>query len=116
MNSKNIDDIKNRVELLFANRNMSINGILDQTGQILSEMTNLTTVVVGPNIEQEALKKIELLPISNSQALVLFVLTNGHVENKMFKINEDFAFNNLRISIDLFKPNLNLHMYLNPTL
>ncbi|AHF60617.1 hypothetical protein P344_00965 [Spiroplasma mirum ATCC 29335] len=106
MDSKNIDDIKNRIEGLFANRNMSINDILDQTGKILSEMTNLTTVVVGPNIEQESLKKIELLPISNDRAVVVFVLSNGHVENKIFVTNEDFSISDLKISIELFNDRL----------
>lgn len=106
MDEKNIDDIKNRIEVLFVDRNMSINDILDQTGQILSEMTNLTTVVVGPNFKEEMLKKIELLPISATQAVVVFVLTNGHVENKLFNIDENSSINDLQISVELFNSRL----------
>ncbi|UZQ29082.1 MAG: heat-inducible transcriptional repressor HrcA [Spiroplasma phoeniceum] len=106
MVEKNIDDIKNRIEALFINRNMSINDILDQTGQILSEMTNLTTVVVGPNFQEKLLKKIELLPISETQAVVVFVLTNGHIENKMFTINKNSSMNDLKISVELFNTRL----------
>ncbi len=97
MDKKNIDDIKDRIEALFVDRNMSINDILDQTGQILSEMTNLTTVVVGPNFKEEMLKKIELLPISATQAVVVFVLTNVHVENKLFNIDDNSSINDLQI-------------------
>ncbi len=106
MVEKNIDDIKNRIEALFVNRNMSINDILDQTGQILSEMTNLTTVVVGPNFQEELLKKIELLPISAIQAVVIFVLANGHVENKLFTIDENSSMDDLQISVELFNGRL----------
>ncbi len=106
MVEKNIDDIKNRIEALFVNRNMSINDILDQTGQILSEMTNLTTVVVGPNFQEELLKKIELLTISETQAVVVFVLTSGHVENKIFTIDTNSSMNDLKISVELFNTRL----------
>ncbi|AGM25408.1 heat-inducible transcriptional repressor HrcA [Spiroplasma chrysopicola] len=106
MHSKNIDDIKNRIELLFSNRNMTINDILDQTGQILSEMTNLTTVVVGPNFQEERLKKLELLPISDKQTLIIFVLSNGHVQNKLFTIDDNISIEDLQISIELFNTRL----------
>lgn len=106
MVEKNIDDIKNRINTLFISNNISINDVLDQIGKILSEMTNLITVIVGPNFKEKLLKKIELLPVSKTLAVVIFILTNGYIDNKMFIINKNSSINDLKISIELFNKRL----------
>lgn len=100
-----VDDIKTRLEILFANRNMAIEEVLNKTSEILSEMTKLTSLVIGPSLQQAELKKIELLPINDYSAVVVFILSNGHVENKMFNFSE-VSMHDLQTSITLFNDRL----------
>ncbi len=101
----NIDSIKQKIEKLFINRNLAIDDILDETSKILSKMTHLTTLVIGPNIKKEKLKKIDLLPLNKEKAVVIITLSNGHVENQIFNFSR-VSLKELSISVKLFNERL----------
>lgn len=97
--------LKQKIEAVFKNRSLVITEILNKTSDILSEMTNLISVVIGPNLNNDTLKKIELVSISNENALVLCITSNGHVQNKMFNIQET-SLSDLTIAIEIFNTRL----------
>ncbi|AGR40996.1 heat-inducible transcriptional repressor HrcA [Spiroplasma taiwanense] len=106
MKSNNIDDIKLQIEEIFKKRGASIDEILEQTSVILSEMTKLATIVATSNeLEELLLSKVELVPISNQKAIILFVLSNGQIQNKTISLDK-ISLEELRISIDLFNERL----------
>ncbi|WP_381415239.1 heat-inducible transcriptional repressor HrcA [Spiroplasma endosymbiont of Anurida maritima] len=106
MDKKNVDDLKVRIETIFEDRSLTIDDILNQTGEILSEMTNLATVVVDKNNLTNYIRKIEMLKISNTSAVVIFVLSSGHVENKTFVFNEENKIDDLKRSIEIINERL----------
>lgn len=65
-----------------------VSDILKHSCAILSEMTSLTTIMLGPDELEESLSQIQLIPINNSSAVCVFVTSNGHVEHKTFNIPE----------------------------
>lgn len=100
-----LEILKKKIAAVFNNRNLVITEILDKTSNILSEMTNLISIVTGPNLNEDTLKKIELIPISNDNALAICITSNGHVQNKMFNIQET-SLTDLTIAIDIFNTRL----------
>lgn len=98
-------ELKRKIAEVFENRNLVITEVLNKTSNILSEMTNLISVVIGPNLNEDTLKKIELVPISNDNALAICITSNGHVQNKMFNIQET-PLTDLTIAIDIFNTRL----------
>ncbi|WP_375317782.1 heat-inducible transcriptional repressor HrcA [Spiroplasma endosymbiont of Virgichneumon dumeticola] len=98
-------ELKRKIAEVFENRNLVITEVLNKTSNILSEMTNLISVVIGPNLHEDTLKKIELVPISNDNALAICITSNGHVQNKMFNIQET-PLTDLTIAIDIFNTRL----------
>ncbi|AXK51075.1 heat-inducible transcriptional repressor HrcA [Spiroplasma alleghenense] len=102
MSKENIDDIKERLNKIFEKRNASIVEVLDESSKILSEMTNLATVITStPNNGEAVLRKAELIPISTESAVVIFALSNGIVENKVFDL-KNVSLDDLQTAINLF--------------
>ncbi|WP_425377266.1 heat-inducible transcriptional repressor HrcA [Spiroplasma endosymbiont of Aleiodes alternator] len=100
-----LEILKKKIAEVFNNRNLVITEVLNKTSSILSEMTNLISIVTGPNINEDTLKKIELIPISNDNALTICITSNGHVQNKIFNIQET-SLTDLSIAIDIFNTRL----------
>ena len=65
-----------------------VSDILRHSCAILSEMTSLTTIMLGPDELEESLSQIQLIPINTNSAVCVFVTSNGHVEHKTFNIPE----------------------------
>lgn len=106
MNMQHDDnEIKRQLENIFANRQLAIGDVIEQTAEILSAMTNLITIVIDSNHQNDYLKKIELVPINNGNAVAIFISENGHVINKNFSI-KDVTLQDLVLSIELFNKRL----------
>ncbi len=60
--------------------------VLRQTNQIVSTMTNCASLVTGPQFGKSAFKHIQLVPLETGQALVVVVLENGIVQNKLLEV------------------------------
>ena len=63
-----------------------VSDVLKHSCAILSEMTSLTTIMLGPDELEETLSQIQLIPISPNSAVCVFITSNGHVEHKTFNI------------------------------
>ncbi len=106
MEKSEFSEAKVQIEKIFAQRNTTIDEVLEQTSQIISEMTNLASVVSVTQADGDvSLQRVELIPISDVNATVLFVLSNGTVQSKMYML-DSIPLNELQISINLFNERL----------
>lgn len=78
---------KNELKTIF-DSSKSVEDVLRESCAILSHMTNLTSVVLGPKADNERLINIHLVPINDVTCTVLFVTDSGYVENKTFVISK----------------------------
>lgn len=83
------DEVKNQVATLLGERHRSLNEIIQESCQMLSELTHLTTVALGPNSDYEKLQNITLVPLSEHSVTAIIVTDKGHVENKMFNVKNN---------------------------
>ena len=63
-----------------------VSDVLRHSCAILSEMTSLTTIMLGPDELEETLSQIQLIPININSAVCVFITSNGHVEHKTFNV------------------------------
>jgi heat-inducible transcriptional repressor len=82
-------EFKKEFQLILAKKSQSIEDVMDKSCQILSEMTNLATVVLGSDAEAEHLISISIVPLSTTAATAIFVTDKGYVENKTFVIRNE---------------------------
>ncbi|ATZ16406.1 heat-inducible transcription repressor HrcA [Entomoplasma freundtii] len=99
-------DLKKQLENLMDFRTHNIEKIIDQATNIISEMTELTAIVSMKDlVEENVLKKIDLIPLTQTTASVIFILSNGNIHKKVFNL-ENASLNDLAIAIKLFSDNL----------
>ncbi len=67
-------------------KTMHTDQIIDECCAIISNMTNLVSVVLGPNSEEESIAKVELIPLNNTTAIVVFITNSGYVEHKTLNV------------------------------
>ncbi len=79
------DESKKKIKYLVKNPSTQVGEVLKQACAILSEMTSLTSIMVGPDELDEELAKIQLIPINKNSAICVFITANGHIEHKTFK-------------------------------
>ena len=65
---------------------MHTDQIIDECCAIISQMTNLVSIVMGPDGSQESIAKIELIQLNSSTAIVIFVTNSGYIEHKTINI------------------------------
>lgn len=83
------DEVKNQVSVLLGDRHRSLNEIIQESCEILSELTHLTTVALGPNSDYEKLQNITLVPLTPHSVTAIIVTDQGHVENRMFNVKNN---------------------------
>jgi heat-inducible transcriptional repressor len=79
-------DFQKEFQSVLANKTSSMEDALSKSCQLLSEMTKMATVVLGPKADQECLVSIQFLPLNASQAMGIFITDSGYVEKKTFVI------------------------------
>lgn len=100
---RNIDDETNgffEFDEIF-DRDVDRDEIIKEAINLLSEATNCTAISLGPNAYHSKVKKIQLVPISGHQALILVITNFGYVESKQISISEDMDTEELIKVIDL---------------
>ena len=91
---------------LFSSHDIAINEIVKHGCEIISQMTNLTSVVLGPNSSNELLSKIQYIPLNNNSAVAVFVTSKGHVESKTFNVPNGTDVNEISTCIDILNDRL----------
>lgn len=82
------EGVKNSLQQVFRERHYSMDEIVKKSCDILSKMTSLTSVVLGPDSKCQRLQHIQLIPISERSAVAIFITDHGHTENKTFQFDE----------------------------
>lgn len=101
LKSNSVDSkLKNELKVVFDNTK-SVEDVLGESCKVLSNMTNLVSVYLGPNSSKERLISFQLIPISKTSATAIFVTDRGYVENKTFIFDKSVNLDDLAKSIKL---------------
>src|SRR5699024_9573496 len=57
-----------------------------QSASILSDLTNYTSIILGPEVFKTTLKQIQIISLSDQAAVAILVTSTGHVENRYFNV------------------------------
>ncbi len=75
-----------KLQIIFHNQSLELSDCLNQSLEIISEMTNYTSIVLGKASHENKLKQIEVVPTIGNQMIVIVVTDQGHVEHKMIEL------------------------------
>lgn len=107
LREKSIDeDFKYQMQSIFDKKVQSIQDVIKQSCEILSQMTNLASIVLGPSANNEHLVSVQIIPISQTSATCVFVTDQGYVENKTFLIDENVKLSDVENCVKLLNDRL----------
>ncbi len=72
---------------ILKNKSKSVEDVLSQSCEVLSEMTKMATVVLGPKANDERLVSIQIVKLTSNSAMGIFITDSGYVEKKTFVID-----------------------------
>ncbi len=78
------EEVKNALQTILDKKVKSVEEVMKEACQILSNMTDCAAGVLGSNASEERLIKVQVIPLSKNSATAVFVTDQGYVENKTF--------------------------------
>lgn len=106
MDDKRDEQVENALATVFTGRQSNLDQALKESMELLSQMTNLTTAVLGPAADSQNMKSIRLVKIDELRSLVIFETDQEHSESRLFNINDDLSFEDLEYTVNLFNQRL----------
>ena len=85
------DEQKEIIERESSKRIHEIQEVISHTSRLLSELTNLTSIVLGPQKGKSTFGKMHFLPYQPGQVILVIVKENGTVENHIVDIGENLT-------------------------
>ena len=77
-----------KLQIVFRNQQLALSDVITKSLQVISDITNYTTVVLGSTSHENLLKQIEVVPIDDASMIVIIVTDKGHVEHKNIKLQD----------------------------
>ena len=83
------EEFKREFQIILRKKSQSIEDVMDESCEILSQLSNNATVMLGPDANKENLVSVSMVLISPTAATAIFVTDRGYVENKTFVIRTE---------------------------
>lgn len=100
------EQLKYSLQQVLQGKIKSVEETIKASCEILSHMTNLVSVVLGPDEKEERLANVQLIPISEKTVTSVFVTDKGYVENKTFIVYDSVNIDDLIKCVQLINDRL----------
>lgn len=97
---------KNALQTVLSAKTKSVEEVVKESCEILSNMTHLASCVLGQSVDEERLVSIQVIPLGRSSATAVFVTDKGYVENKTFLIDESLKIDDVAKTVKLLNDRL----------
>ncbi len=94
------DDVL-KLQTIFNNNSLVLTDAISKSMEIITELTNYTSVVLGNNSSNNILNRIEVVPINANNIVALVVTDKGHVQHKNIYLEEEVNQDEIRQIVDL---------------
>jgi len=90
----------------FARKRDEVEQVIQETASILSQMTNYTSIILGPKVFESTLKHLQVIPLSERAAVVIFVTNTGHVEKRRISVPDGVSLSSIEKLVNLLNTKL----------
>lgn len=90
-----------KLQTLFHNKTMIVSDVIIKSMEIVSELTNYTTVVLGNASKNNLVTKVEVVPIDSKSLVAIVITDKGHIEHKNISFGQDVAVEEIKKTVDL---------------
>jgi len=90
-----------KLQTIFNNNSLVLDDYITKSMEIISEMTNLTAVVLGKSSKENCVSKIEVVPITEQSLIAIVITDKGHVEHRNILVRENVSLTDIKQTVDL---------------
>lgn len=90
-----------KLQTIFRNNALDVDDTIKKSIELISEITNYTSVVLGSTSSMNKLKKVEVVPLEEDSVLTIVITDKGHVEHKKIVFPTDVSVDEVRKTVDL---------------
>ncbi|SRR5690606_35653787 len=95
-----------KLKRLFTIQRDELEQVFQETAAILSKLTQYTTVILGPMVYEDRLRHLQVVSLSENNAVVVIVTDAGHVEKKRFTVPEKISLSSIEKLVNLLNHRL----------
>ena len=78
-----------KLQTLFSNKNLTVSDAITKCLEIISDITNYTSISLGKESDENVLRQINIIPLDEEKLVALVCTDKGIVKNKQFNISPD---------------------------
>jgi heat-inducible transcriptional repressor len=87
----NLDQLRNIIE----DKSSELDSVFKNSVRILSQFTKYTSFIVAPQLKQSVIKRIQLVPITDTKLLLLIILQSNIVKQVTFRMSSPIPFDQM---------------------
>ncbi|WP_277584542.1 heat-inducible transcriptional repressor HrcA, partial [Psychrobacillus antarcticus] len=95
-----------QIRSIFEERKVETEQIIRKSAEIISELTNYTSIMLGLDVRKHRVKRFSIVPLSSDSAVAIIVTDSGHVENRVFSIPENFQASDIERTVNMINERL----------
>ncbi|MFD2759470.1 heat-inducible transcriptional repressor HrcA [Lentibacillus juripiscarius] len=80
--------------------------IVQSSAEILSEITNYTSIILGPEVFETKLKQLQIVSLSPHTAVAILITNTGHVEHRSFTVPDEINASDLEKMVNILNNRL----------
>ena len=90
-----------KLQTIFRNNTLDLSDTIKKSIELISEMTNYTSIVLGKSSRDNKLKKVEIVPLTDNNILTIVITDKGHVEHKNLHLPEYISIEEVKKTVEL---------------
>ena len=95
-----------QLRTMFQERVGESEELIRKSATILSDLTNYTSILLGPDTSTHAVKKFSIVPLDQQRAVAIIVTDNGHVENRIFDVPPGLTASEIEKTVNILNERL----------
>ena len=90
-----------KLQTIFKNNSLALSDTIRKSIEIVSEITNYTSVVLGTSAKENKLKKVEVIPLDENKILTMVITDKGVVEHKNLYLPNTISMEEVSKTVEL---------------
>ncbi|MFH5182744.1 heat-inducible transcriptional repressor HrcA [Paenibacillus sp. TAB 01] len=95
------------LKLFFAEKMQEMEQVIQQVAMILSNLTNYTSIVMGPEMFNTTLRHMQIVPLNERTAVAIVVTNTGQVENRTVTLPEGIPMSEIEKVVNILNARMN---------
>lgn len=91
---------------VFRTRMDEVEQVLQETAKMMSHLTQYTSIVLGPQVAEERIRQVQLIPLVSGRAVAILVTTTGHVQSRQIRLPENLEVDDFVRMVNLLNAKL----------